>query len=613
MASQRIGKRLNLIIAMVCAATIVLVWLATVQRIASEHKQAVAAVISSNSNLAIAFEQQVYRTLKAAEQVAAFVRDEYLQQGGKIDLRQWVEQGIIRETMFTIISVVDEHGDLVDSSHIRARANYADRPFFMVQRNSVGDELFINPPVVGRVSGEARVPMSLRITRPDGSFGGVVVLSVDPANFTDFYNQADLGSRGMLELTGYDGIVRGRKIGQEGGYGQDAARLPWFHRRAASPEGSFLDEGDALDGVARIISYRSLEGYPLMVTVGTSYADEFAPVFQRRAWYLVATAMASGVLLGLVSLLILLLGRERRAADALQASEALYRATFHQAAAGIAHIRPDGCIQGANQKFHDMFGSAEGELAGRSLIDLSEPEYRNEARRLFMLRIADHGNGGASELEKPYRRKDSSLLWVHEALGVVRDARGQVSYLVAVTQDITARKELEARLSHNAMHDVLTGLPNRNMFYDRLNQALSSARRNGRLAAALYLDLDGFKEVNDVHGHAVGDVLLQHVGRRLERSMRAEDTAARFGGDEFAIVLSVISAEDDCEHVADKLIRVLSEPYDIDGLTIRISASVGAAVFPVHGEDPRSLIAHADAAMYKAKRAHKLRRAEALK
>src|SRR5690606_11340918 len=128
---------------------------------------------------------------------------------------------------------------------------------------------------------------------------------------------------------------------------------------------------------------------------------------------------------------------------------------------------------------------------------------------------------------KAYRRKDGAVLWVCEALGVVKDAQGRPEFLVAVTQDISARKELEARLSHDALHDALTGLPNRVMFHDRFARVLESARRYGRHAAVFYIDLDGFKSVNDRWGHAAGDVLLQQVARRLEGCVRAEDTVAR--------------------------------------------------------------------------------------
>lgn len=599
---HRVGKRLNLIVAVVCVVAIAGIWLATLQRMAFERAQAIEAAMNSNSNLAMAFEQQVVRTLRAAEQVAVFVREQYLRQGGDIHLEQWVERGVIRESLFTIVSVVNEAGDVVDSSHTAARVNYADRPFFKAHVDNPGDTLYINAPVIGRVSGRPRVPMSLRITRPDGSFGGVVVVSVQPADFTAFYSKDELGDRGMLELAGFDGVVRERKIGQATSYGQAADGLAWFARRAVAPSGRLVDDGGSVDGVARIISYRSVAGYPLMVTVGTAYADELAPVRQRRSVYLTVAGIASIGLLAFAGLLILLLEHRRRADDALQASEALYRATFHQAATGIAHIAPDGRILGTNEKFRDMLGYDDEALRKHTILDLSDDDHREAVRRFLRHCLSQTSSSFSPEIEKPYRRSDGSLLWVCEALGVVRDAAGKPDYLVAVTQDITARKELEARLSHDASHDALTGLPNRKMFHQRLNQVLAAASRHGRLAAVLYLDLDGFKQVNDTHGHAVGDLLLQQVAERLRHSVRAEDLVARFSGDEFGIVLESVAAPRDAHVVSRKLVQALSRPYEIDGITAVISASVGAAVFPADGRDARSLVVHADAAMYEVKR-----------
>ena len=159
-------------------------WLASVQRMVFARQQAVAAALQANANRAIAYEQQVSRTLKAAEQVAAFVREQYLAQGRGIDLRDWVGRRVIREQMFTIVSVVDASGLVVSSSQEVGTVAYGDRAFFQRQRDATSDELYVSAPVVGRVSGRWQIPMSLRITRADGSFGGVVVLSVDPTDFT---------------------------------------------------------------------------------------------------------------------------------------------------------------------------------------------------------------------------------------------------------------------------------------------------------------------------------------------------------------------------------------------------------------------------------------------
>lgn len=603
---QRGGARLGgdwlvWLVALACALAITGIGLSTLQRIRAEHRQAVAAALQANSNLAIAFEQQVFRTLKAAEQVAAFVRAQYLREGAALDMQQWARHDVLRETMFNIVSVVDANGVIVASSLPLGTVNYADRAFFQAQRDASVDALFVNPPVLGRVSGRWQLPMSMRITLPDGSFAGVVVLSVDPVSFTDFYRLADTGAQGLLELTGADGAVRGRKLGGAVQFGQDAKGLPWFQRWAEAPEGGLLDEGRALDGVARIVSYRAMAGYPLMVTVGTAYDQVLAPALQRRNLYLLIAMVASLVLVGLCAGLVAVLARQRAVANALRASEALYSATFHQAAMGIAHIAPDGRILRVNEKFCRMLGHDADALCQRTMHELCDGQRCDQLQALLMRPDASPGVDHLPEAEVIYRRKDGTQLWVSEALSVVRDAQGHPKFLVIVVQDVTARKELENRLSYGAQHDALTGLPNRVKFYDRLSQVLDSARRHGRGVAVLFLDLDGFKEVNDSLGHAAGDALLQQVAQRLQDCVRAEDTVARFGGDEFGIVLATVAQVSDCETVARKVLQALATPFELQGARVSISTSVGAALFPQHGDVAETLLAKADQAMYAAK------------
>lgn len=279
-------------------------WWLALHRITVERQQALAAALQSSAQLAAAYEQQVYRTLKAAEQVAAFVREQYLRQGASLPLAAWVQQGVIRESMFRIISVVDERGEIVSSSQVTGRVNYADRDFFRLQREGREDALFVSPPVLGRVTGSWQIPMSLRITRADGSFGGVVVMSVDPGNFTAFYGEGDLGAQGLLELTGLDGVVRGRKIGQENRFGMDARRLPWFQRQAAQAQGAFVDEGLEVDGVPRLLGYRRMESYPLLVAVGTAVDEALAVVQPRHTRYRLWAAGISTLLLVIAALVL---------------------------------------------------------------------------------------------------------------------------------------------------------------------------------------------------------------------------------------------------------------------------------------------------------------------
>ncbi len=178
---------------------------------------------------------------------------------------------------------------------------------------------------------------------------------------------------------------------------------------------------------------------------------------------------------------------------------------------------------------------------------------------------------------------------------------------------IAARETLEAELDAArkaieeyrglAYHDGLTGLPNRTLLHDRLGVAITHARRQATRLAVLFLDLDGFKDVNDSLGHACGDRLLVEVAERLRGSIRAGDTVARFGGDEFVVLLSSVTGADDAAHVAGKLLDAVSAPFRIEGHEVRTTASVGVSVYPVDGTSPDELVASADAAMYRQKRA----------
>jgi diguanylate cyclase (GGDEF)-like protein len=169
------------------------------------------------------------------------------------------------------------------------------------------------------------------------------------------------------------------------------------------------------------------------------------------------------------------------------------------------------------------------------------------------------------------------------------------------------KREAEAKLQHMALVDELTGLPNRRLLSDRLSQSLRAAARDGRMLALLYIDLDGFKPVNDSLGHRIGDLLLKQVAERLQTRARGSDTLARIGGDEFTLILSRIHSKADAEKVAASLLEALTSPFQIDGQGIRIGASIGISLFPEHGRDGDELLQQADFAMYAAKRSGKNR------
>lgn len=199
------------------------------------------------------------------------------------------------------------------------------------------------------------------------------------------------------------------------------------------------------------------------------------------------------------------------------------------------------------------------------------------------------------------RRKDGGLYYKSLSIKAVRDGKGNLINYVGVFSDISERKAAEDRMQHLANHDALTGLPNRILFSDRLKQALVRARRDKSRLALMFLDLDKFKPINDSYGHAVGDLVLGEVARRLVECVRESDTVARLGGDEFLVLLPDLGALENYKRVGDKILNVLNQPFELAGHNLMISASIGISVYPEHGDDEHQLVQNADIAMYQAK------------
>ena len=199
------------------------------------------------------------------------------------------------------------------------------------------------------------------------------------------------------------------------------------------------------------------------------------------------------------------------------------------------------------------------------------------------------------------RRKDGSLYYEEKTITPIKDQSGTITHYVATGKDISDRIQIQERLQHMAHHDALTDLPNRNLFLDRLQQSLNRARWHDRLVAVMFMDLDRFKIINDTLGHNVGDQLLLQLSQRLAKTVRDGDTIARFGGDEFAILLDDINSESHISSLAEKLLDTLATPFKFNKQELFVTASIGVSIFPNDGEDSDTLLRNADVAMYRAK------------
>lgn len=249
-----------------------------------------------------------------------------------------------------------------------------------------------------------------------------------------------------------------------------------------------------------------------------------------------------------------------------------------------------------NEAFVEFIGYDREELLGAAALELDvwvDPSDRNELARQI------RESGRAVEVEARIRRKSGEIR--HVLLFGERIELGGEDHLLALTHDITEWKELRRELEHQALYDSLTGLPNRTLFSDRLEHAVTRSRRSQRPVAVLYLDLDRFKVVNDTLGHPAGDALLEAVARRLEGALREEDTVARFGGDEFLVLLEEVEEAADVERAAERVVELFGEPFPVLETQVHVEASVGAAVASRDLEAADDLIRFSDVAMYQAK------------
>ncbi|HAD04297.1 MAG: hypothetical protein A2005_10330 [Desulfuromonadales bacterium GWC2_61_20] len=253
-----------------------------------------------------------------------------------------------------------------------------------------------------------------------------------------------------------------------------------------------------------------------------------------------------------------------------------------------------------NQAFERMSGYAAAEILGRHLAFLGGDD---SAQKGLVDIVGALHLGHAAEAVVRCARKDGSPLWIEFSVAPVRDADGTISHFVSAVNDVTERKNYEEQLEHQANHDALTGLANRNLFADRLRQSMIYARRSGRLIAVLLLDLDRFKVINDSLGHRHGDELLRQVGERLGHCVRSGDTVARLGGDEFVITLAEVAESDDIAQVTRKVTEALAMPLLVAERSLQITASIGISIFPQDSDDGETLIRNADIAMYQAKQA----------
>lgn len=569
------------------------------------HASAEQETRSEVVNLSHAFAEEVSATVGTIDLSLIGLRDHWLHRRADLSDAIGQLQEHIGQTVLFQIAITDAQGRLVYSSVDSAARgiDLSDREHIRVHIDDHRDKLFVSKPILGRVSGQWSVQFTRPVYDERRRFAGVIVASVAPAYFVRFLDKISLGEDATATLVRQGGEVLARNPGGPGGKGTGTQLTVEQFMHLQDQGGGSYRRVSSIDGVERIFGWRALPRHGLAVVVGQSVKVMHARyAAQERAFLL--GGLAASLLIGSGGWLLLVAARHRsRAIDALAESEARWKFALEGSGDGVWDwdlLRGKVTI---SERTRQILQLQQNEVPAdfEALQDLVHPDDLAAVRSALQRAL----QSGTAPYVMEHRLRAvgaAAPVWILARGMVVKRSRsGKPLRMVGTFSDITERKRREALIEHMARHDPLTGLPNRALLGDRLQQALLRARREHTPLAVLYFDLDKFKPVNDTWGHAVGDRLLEAVAERVRGCLRGSDTVARVGGDEFVVLLPAIGAEDDANVIGENILAALNRPFEIDGHVLGISASIGVATYPRDALDEDSLLRCADKAMYQAK------------
>ncbi|ROR01030.1 sensor domain-containing diguanylate cyclase [Delftia acidovorans] len=499
----------------------------------------------------------------------------------------------------TALRVTDANGQVLQSANEEEPAfSVAERGYFDRARNT--DRMVVSDPLVSHSFKKWAIVLARRLQSGDGDFQGIVYAVVAAEHFQSLFRRQAFGPDSAIALRSDKDLLVARYAAGDpqpmAGIGGSEVSGEYHRALADDRELGWYITPTLLDGVERITAYQRLAGYPLTVFTGLGTESYLAGwrASAWRAWALTGLSIAL-IALGSVSL-YLLQQRERvariRLAELLRQQELF----MDNDLIGIARLRERRLLW-TNQALQRMLKRPAGELLDHSARILYPDEETYE--RSGELAYGALRSSGKCHAQMQLQTSDGSLLWVDVSGAGLADGES-----IWVFVDIDALKRGEQAAQHQALHDVLTGLANRRALQARLQRALAQASGPGQLAVC-FMDLDGFKQVNDTEGHDAGDEVLRIIARRLTTQARETDCVARLGGDEFVLLLDELASADDALQIMQRCLASIRQPIRLhSGATVQVGASMGIAL-NASREDATQLLQRADEAMYAAKRAGK--------
>ena len=548
---------------------------------------------------------------------------------------------------FANFLVTDAHGAMLCAAKGRANMDFSDRDWY---RDAVGSRGFVvGRYIIGRIQGRPILSVATPILDEDGRVARVAMVALDVAWLGRLLQASNIGTDATMSVIDSQGVVMARHdhalAADHGILGKPHSLAPLVADIAAGKEEG---TGEGVNGhnVRVLYAYARLPGsadqggrvyvgvtLPRQVILAQAHRD-FA---LNMAWLGALTlALLVGTWFLTESFVLRKVATLAKAARRIASGDFKARAALghghgelselshafddmarsieeqFQQTRGVMDVTPEaiilsdeaGRIVMVNAHACEMFGYAEDELLGQPVEMLVPPRlraaHRGHRERYDGVAIS---RGMGDRMDLCACRKDGGEFPVDVSIGMLKNEQGKLS--VSAVRDISERKKFEAQIIHQATHDALTELPNRVFFRELLTRAMAQARRAQKLMAVMFVDLDGFKNINDTLGHEAGDALLKSIAQRIVSVLRKDDVVARQGGDEFTIMLQGVKVFQDIVQVAVKMLEVIAEPLHYDHHEMHVTASVGITVFPVDDEDVDSLLRNADTAMYRAKEAGK--------
>jgi diguanylate cyclase (GGDEF)-like protein len=561
-----------------------LIWLSTMEILRREHIHELEAARGTTEAVSKAFSETTARIISEIDQTLFNVRTSYAQPGPEFDIQLWARNQARNDQMRVQITIIDQHGNRVKSTLAQTnvgKISIADRPHFRYQLDPSRDELYISDPVLGRGSGAWTIQFTRKLLDEHGDFNGVVVLSLSCAELSGFYDTSGT-YEGSVTLISDRGVIMASGAGLPDRIGGTISPLPSFDPSGAETLNS-VPKSMTWDTSNGLTNYRKLRRYPLVVMIAKS--DE--QIYQRYWTTVRHFAMIGGV----ASFIVILLGgfwiSQRR--RALIASHAL-SVTLAGVTQGIMMIGSQGKLSVSNQRAMNLLRLADAAPSDAMAVASIE-------------RLIAAGHDSSAKMPDLSASRTQILESVMDDGQVIEIRTTPLTNGEAIhtLTDVTEQHRAQSHIRYLAHHDPLTGLPNRALLEEKICSMLRRAATTGRQVLVMFIDLDGFKGVNDTLGHLVGDLLLKHVAEVIGTTIGPDDFVARLGGDEFIVVRSDVEDASAASELANLLIDCISDSVVIDDHELRVSTSIGISVFPRDGLDHHALFKKADIALYRAK------------